>query len=220
MQHSRLISIVLLAIACGGFMGSLLWAISILCEFGVVYFYYQARAEIVFFLLGILFWGLSCFYVGMKFFLQPHKAIDEGIIPIVKKDVEFCSDKKHRRVLYVIFAIVLFIFCLIALFKSNDLFTTSTMYFVQIPDMKYGEVWDADKLSRNKSRLYDDHPDVFVAQLSPLAEDDSLPTNLQFVILWSTDHGYKAKLVDGVTFRRERNRLLSEHPTVEIFKVI
>ena len=84
MQHSRLISIVLLVIACGGFMGSLLWAISILCEFGVVYFYYQARAEIVFFLLGILFWGLSCFYVGMKFFLQPHKAIDEGIIPTVK----------------------------------------------------------------------------------------------------------------------------------------
>ena len=53
-------------------MGSLLWAISILRDCDIIYFYFQARAEIVFFLLGILFWGLSCFYVGMKLFLQLH----------------------------------------------------------------------------------------------------------------------------------------------------
>lgn len=218
MRHSRLISAVLLTVSWGSFIGSLLWAMSVLCECGIDDYLYR-DSEILFFLLGILFWGLSCFFVGMRCFLQfhrLHRVIGDGVVSTGKPKVEKITAKSP----YIAFAILLSIFCLIAVFKVNNLSVSPAMYFVRLPEHKYGEVWNADKFSRNESRLYEEHPDAFVVQLSPLTKDDALSAILRFVVRWPADYDYKAELVDGVTFRRNRDQLLLEYPNVEVFKVI
>ncbi len=94
--------------------------------------------------------------------------------------------------------------------------TPSRRYFVKLPKYQQGEIWDGDKFERNKDKLFKDHADAEVTELSdyngqPAGDNDSFTVHLP---------GYNgAELWDGAKLNRNYDKLLKDHPDVEIQRV-
>lgn len=87
-------------------------------------------------------------------------------------------------------------------------------YYVQLPDKPRGEIWDADKYSRNQQQLFNDHPDAIVLETSPFTSDAE-PKEGEFYSVHLPGYN-KAEMWDADKLARNKEKLLKDHPDVNI----
>lgn len=87
-------------------------------------------------------------------------------------------------------------------------------YYVQLPDKQRGEIWDADKYSRNQQQLFNDHPDAIVLETSPFTSDTE-PKEGEFYSVHLPGYN-KAEMWDADKLARNKEKLLKDHPDVNI----
>lgn len=87
-------------------------------------------------------------------------------------------------------------------------------YYVQLPDKQRGEIWDADKYSRNQQQLFNDHPDAIVLETSPFTSDNE-PKEGEFYSVHLPGYN-KAEMWDADKLARNKEKLLKDHPDVNI----
>lgn len=87
-------------------------------------------------------------------------------------------------------------------------------YYVQLPDKQRGEIWDADKYSRNQQQLFNDHPDAIVLETSPFTSDAE-PKEGEFYSVHLPGYN-KAEMWDADKLARNKEKLLKDHPDVNI----
>lgn len=87
-------------------------------------------------------------------------------------------------------------------------------YYVQLPDKQRGEIWDADKYSRNQQQLFNDHPDAIVLETSPFTSDAE-PKEGEFYSVHLPGYN-KAEMWDADKLARNKEKLLNDHPDVNI----
>ena len=90
-------------------------------------------------------------------------------------------------------------------------------YYIQLPEYSEGEVWDEEKYNRNREKLATDHPNAIVKSGEKydggdFADEDTFRVQLP-------DYE-KAEIWDGAKFRRNREKLLSDYPNVEISRYV
>ena len=219
MKLNRLLKIILLAVAFGGLISAVLWAISVLHECGIFELYFKFH-ETLFFILGILFWGLSCFHVGMKFFFQISTAngSENAAPPNNSSDRSTKPQSGNHLKAVCAFSGLLLIACGFLFFKFYDSRNTPTAYFVRLADKEYGEVWPADNFKTNEGRLNEAHPDAFIAKLSRCSKDDELPENADIVV-WVVDNT-EAELWDGMKYHRKKAKLWKKYPNANVYRVL
>lgn len=87
-------------------------------------------------------------------------------------------------------------------------------YYVQLPDKQRGEIWDADKYSRNQQQLFNDNPDAIVLETSPFTSDAE-PKEGEFYSVHLPGYN-KAEMWDADKLARNKEKLLKDHPDVNI----
>lgn len=87
-------------------------------------------------------------------------------------------------------------------------------YYVQLPDKQRGEIWDADKYSRNQQQLFNDHPDAIVLETSPFTSYTE-PKEGEFYSVHLPGYN-KAEMWDADKLARNKEKLLKDHPDVNI----
>lgn len=104
--------------------------------------------------------------------------------------------------------------------RITEYFVCSRNYFVKLPEYKYGEVWNLDKLERNKKALLLDHPNVMISELIDISsvyrEGDTIEETDEFVI---TADGKPAMIWDSDKFRKNMTILCLTYPDAKVYRI-
>ena len=90
-------------------------------------------------------------------------------------------------------------------------------YYIQLPDHSEGEIWDEEKLARNREKLTAKYPDAIIRDGEKYDGGDFMDDDRFSVHL--PDHA-ESEVWDGAKFRRNRAKLLAKYPDAEISRYV